>query len=75
MTPTVTASSTFITAAPFKIHVLSETGKKLIYTIIQTNANSISNDGISPICMPVAKDIISGNNTASDAIHNGKLIQ
>ena len=39
------------------------------------NASSMTSDGTSPISMPVIMAMVSGNKNASEAIHNGKLIQ
>ena len=76
-TPTDTATSTFKTAPPFKIHSESDTLEKLMNTTIHTNAISMASVSARFDSMSAPNTIprIGGNRVAKLAIHSGKLIQ
>ncbi len=76
-TPTETATSTFSTAPPFKIHSESDTFEKLMNTTIHTKASSMTRvtRRLASISMPNTMPKMGGNSVAKLAIHSGKLIQ
>lgn len=76
-TPTDTATSTFKTAPPFRIHSESDTFEKLMNTTIHTNAISMPkvSSRFDSISAPNTMLKMGGNSVAKLAIHNGKLIQ
>ena len=76
-TPTDTATSTFKTAPPFKIHSESDTFEKLMNTTIHTKAISMArvSGRFASMSAPNTIPKMGGNSVAKLAIHNGKLIQ